>query len=71
MAEHAAYREIVSLGRPVVPLIFKELGRALGFPWFRALHEITGSGPEIPTEVRGKLRAVTECWLRRAAGTAD
>jgi hypothetical protein len=31
MADHPAYREIVSLGLPVVPLIFKELVREPGF----------------------------------------
>jgi hypothetical protein len=63
MAEHPAYREIVSLGRPVVALIFKELVREPGFHWFHALRDIIGSGPEIPTEARGRLRPVTECWL--------
>ena len=63
MAKHPAFREIVSLGRPVVPLIFKELVREPGFHWFHALRDIIGSGPEIPTEARGRLRPVTECWL--------
>jgi hypothetical protein len=63
MAEHPAYRAIVSLGQPVVPLIFKELARDPGFHWLHALRDITGSGPEIPSEARGKLRPVTECWL--------
>ena len=64
MAEHPTYREIVSLGRPVVPLIFQELMREPGFHWFHALRDIIGSAPEIPTEARGRLRPVTECWLR-------
>jgi hypothetical protein len=64
MAEHPAYREIVSLGQPVVPLIFKELAREPDFRWFHALRDLIGSGPEIPTEARGRLRPVTECWLR-------
>lgn len=64
MAEHPAFREIVSLGRPIVPLIFKELLRDPGFHWFHALRDILGSSPEIPSEARGKLRLVTECWLR-------
>ena len=64
MAEHPAFREIVSLGQPVVPLIFKELEREPGFLWFQALRDIIGSGPDIPTEARGRLRPVTECWLR-------
>jgi hypothetical protein len=63
MGEHPAYREIVSLGRPVLPLIFKELVREPGFHWFHALRDIVGSGPEIPADARGKLRPVTECWL--------
>jgi hypothetical protein len=64
MADHPAYREVVSLGLPVVPLIFKELVREPGFHWFHALREIIGSGPEIPAEARGRLRPVMECWLR-------
>jgi hypothetical protein len=64
MAEHPAFWEIVSLGHPVVPLIFKELVREPGFHWFHALRAILGSGPEIPPEARGRLRPVTESWLR-------
>jgi hypothetical protein len=64
MAECPAYREIVSLGRPVVPLIFRELVREPSFRWFHALRDILGSGPEIPAEARGKLGLVTERWLR-------
>jgi hypothetical protein len=64
VAEHPAYREIVSLGRAVVPLIFKELVREPGFHWFHALREILGSGPEIPAEARGRPGLVRECWLR-------
>jgi hypothetical protein len=64
MAEHPAYREIVSLGRAVVPMIFEELVREPGFHWFHALREILGSGPEIPSEARGRLGLVTTCWLR-------
>lgn len=64
MANHPAFQEITSLGRPVVPLIFKELVREPSFHWFHALRDIIGSGPEIPAEDRGRLRPVTECWLR-------
>ena len=64
MAKHPAYQEIVHMGMLVVPLILKELEHAPGFRWFHALRDITGSGPDIPTEARGKLRPVTDCWLR-------
>jgi hypothetical protein len=64
MAECPAYREIVSLGQPVVPLIFQQLVREPDFRWFHALRDLLGSGPEIPTEARGKLEPVTDCWLR-------
>src|SRR5712691_3370577 len=63
MAKHPAYLEIVRMGTMVVPLIFKELERAPGFRWFHALRDILGAGPEIPTEARGKLGPVTDCWL--------
>lgn len=64
MAERPACREIVSLGRPIVPLILRELVREPGFHWLDALREILGSGPEIPTDARGRLGPVTERWLR-------
>ncbi|MGH7137190.1 MAG: hypothetical protein ACREHD_15720 [Pirellulales bacterium] len=68
MAEHPAFGEIVSMGRPAIPLIFKELVREPGFHWLQVLRDIIGSGPEIPAEARGRLRPVTECWLRWAYG---
>ena len=64
MAEHTAYREIASLGRPIVPLILGELVREPGYHWFHALREILGFGPEIPSDARGRLDLVAECWLR-------
>jgi hypothetical protein len=64
MADHPAYLEIVRMGPKVVALIFKELERNPGFHWFHALRDIIGSGPEIPAAARGKLRPVTDAWLR-------
>lgn len=41
-ASDPAYREIIRIGEPAIPLILKELGRD-GSVWFRALVELAGS----------------------------
>ena len=43
-----AYRAIVDLGKPMVPLLLKELEEGRQDWWFQALHEILDDGPEIP-----------------------
>ena len=61
MAAHPAYREIIALGWPVVPLIIKELERDPDH-WFIALHEITGASPVLP-EARGKMDRMVSSWV--------
>jgi hypothetical protein len=50
MAAHPAYRAIVGLGKPAVPLLLAELERHPDH-WFNALHELTGptatAGPRV------------------------
>lgn len=58
---HPAYIKIISIGKPVLPLIFKELQRRPNW-WFRALQIITGDNP-VPHEYRGNLPEMTRCWL--------
>lgn len=41
IAKHVAYRQIVALGTPVVPLILQRVQRRQQY-WFRALLDITG-----------------------------
>ena len=59
---HPAYRSIVGLGPPVVPLILDDLF-ATGGHWFPALREITGVNPAsaVPS---GNINKVKEAWFR-------
>jgi hypothetical protein len=61
MAKHPAYREIIAMGEPAVPLILAELEARPDF-WFAALREITGEDP-VPPEARGNVKAMTRAWL--------
>jgi hypothetical protein len=51
---HPAYREIIGLGREVVPLLLRDLEKSRAH-WFGALHEITGASP-IPETAAGNVR---------------
>jgi hypothetical protein len=62
MAEHPAYQQIISMGKPVVPLILAELERELDH-WFIALARITGENPVTP-EIRGKVQKMADAWGR-------
>lgn len=61
MFAHPAYRQIIAMGRPAVPLLLAELGREPDW-WFAALKEITGADP-VPAASRGKLPEMTAAWL--------
>lgn len=43
---HPAYRQIIEMGQPALPLIFRELERN-GGEWFDALQSITGAALDI------------------------
>ena len=58
---HPAYRQIIAMGRPAVPLLLAELQREPDW-WFAALKEITGADP-VPPASRGKLPEMTSAWL--------
>jgi hypothetical protein len=60
--EHPAYRAIIRLGRPAVPLLLRDL-KATGRHWFAALRAITGTNP-VPPEAAGKVGDMTDAWLR-------
>lgn len=62
MADHPAYKEIVSLGKPAVPLLLAELEREPDH-WFLALHSLTGASP-VPEESRGRLNEMAAAWIR-------
>src|SRR5438067_6852971 len=50
---HPAYREIISLGPEVVPLLLRDVEEN-HTPWFCALREITGADP-IPASASGNI----------------
>jgi hypothetical protein len=59
MASHPAYRKIIEMGRPAIPLILRELKQRPDH-WFLALNAITGEDPVRPGD--GFDEAV-EAWL--------
>jgi hypothetical protein len=58
---HPAYRRIIDLDWPVVPVILSELRIRPNF-WFPALRAITGEDPVSPSD-RGDLAKMTAAWL--------
>ena len=59
---HPAYQEIIGLGRPVVPLLLRDL-EVNRRHWFAALRTITGANP-VPSEDAGSFPKMAEAWLR-------
>jgi len=60
--EHPAYREIISMGGEVVPLILQDLAKTPRM-WGPALEAITGADPVL-AEHAGKLDKIAEDWLQ-------
>ncbi len=67
---HPAFREIVNMGEPVVPLLLRDLEKEPSF-WVWVLWEITGADP-VPPSDRGNIAKMTDAWLcwGRAKGYA-
>src|SRR5262249_13564060 len=61
MVSHPAYRAIIALGPPVVPLLLRDLEQESAH-WFEALQAITGEDP-VPREHWGNIPAMTADWL--------
>ncbi len=59
-SNHPAYREIISLGPEVVPLLLRDM-EGNQTHWFCALREITGADP-IPAEAAGNIPKMIEAW---------
>ena len=59
--KHPAYREIISMGEPVVPLILERM-REKGGHWFEALRAITGANP-VKRDDRGNIAVMQASWL--------
>ncbi len=62
IVNHPAFREIVSLGDAVVPLMLRDLKERPRL-WVWALPEITGADP-VPPGDGGKVAKMAEVWLR-------
>lgn len=62
---NSAYQRIIGLGPDVIPVILGDMQQRPDH-WFVALSALTGADP-IPEEARGRLRAMTEAWLRWGA----
>jgi hypothetical protein len=65
ITQHPSYRKIIVLGKPVVPLILKQLVREGNEPhfWFTALREITGQDVIAESSV-GRARAMANDWIK-------
>ena len=66
-AAHWAYRKIIDMGEPILPLIFREMERDGGNDWRHALEIITGMNP-VTEEMWGKRGAAKEAWMNWAKG---
>jgi hypothetical protein len=64
IALHPSYQRIMAMGPDVLPFIFREMKEAPDH-WFWALQFITGEDP-VPAADAGKIRRMTEVWLRWA-----
>jgi hypothetical protein len=63
--EHPACLELIALGRPALPFLFRDMEQTQDGHLSRALTVITGAHP-VSEEDRGKIRKVAEAWLRWA-----
>ena len=61
---HLAYQAILAIGKPVIPLIVKDLKNDARNHWFHAIRHILGDGPEIPEEHRGRVAIMEEIYLK-------
>jgi hypothetical protein len=59
--EHPAYRQIIALGPPVIPVLLRHLESDPDW-WLGALRELTGADP-VPPEHRGNLTKMAADWV--------
>lgn len=62
-AWNIAYMKIINLGKPVLPLIFRELEASGNSDWHHALEIITGANP-VTADMWGKRGATEKAWLQ-------
>jgi hypothetical protein len=68
VVEHPAFREIIGLGKAVVPLMLRDLEQRPRL-WVWALPEITGADPVSPEDA-GNIARMSAAWLRWAKANA-
>ena len=61
IAGHSAYQQIIAMGEPALPLIFRDLKDNGGW-WYPALRALTGENP-VPEYAKGKPPLNDEAWL--------
>jgi hypothetical protein len=61
LVAHRAYRKIIELDKPALPLILADL-RDNGGKWFTALREISHENPVTP-EFRGDFEEMRNAWI--------
>jgi hypothetical protein len=59
---HAAYQEMIALGPPALPFLFKDLERTQDGHLSKALTAITGAHP-VPPAARGHIEQIASAWL--------
>jgi hypothetical protein len=59
---HPAFKEIIDLGKAVVPFMLRDL-EARPRLWVWVLPEITGADP-VPAQDRGDIAKMSEAWRR-------
>ena len=64
IAGHPAYQKIIAMGKPVLPLIFRDMESNGGW-WYPALRTLTGANP-VPEQAKGEPPLNDEYWLRWA-----
>jgi hypothetical protein len=62
---HPAYQELISLGQPALPFLFRDLERTEDGHLALALSTITGVHP-VKAEERGQIRKIAAAWLNWA-----
>lgn len=61
MTKHPIYQEIISMGKPVIPLLLEDLSQNPLY-WLMALRQITQENPVQPSH-KGKIKQMAEDWL--------
>ena len=62
---HPAYQELIALGTPALPFLFRDLEQTRDGHLAKALAALTGARP-VPAEDRGQVRKVADAWLHWA-----